>query len=331
MATDHILFIHGVNTRDEKEDPAYANKLIQKLNQTIDGNITLNPIPLYWGDVGSQAQADLLNLLEDSPAWKKLWFKEFRAKQLLQFAGDAAVYISRYVGSQVVDRLNQQANDGLKSFNQNEDRLHLVTHSWGTVILFDILFAARWDREDIPGHESAQQIRDTLFGVAPNIDTGLRLASVHTMGSPIALFSLIDVARGNEEARGEQELTTDRGNKVNTHDITPRLEKLLESLFEKRQRMPLPWRNFIHPGDPVAWPLEKVMPHLVDRDSKYLEIKDIVTNNADLSDFLTQPISQSYLALLHGGDAHGSYWDSQQVANEIAQTIGSCGVEVWDC
>jgi hypothetical protein len=143
------------------------------------------------------------------------------------------------------------------------------------------------------------------------------------MGSPIALFSLIDVARGKEEARGVKELTTDRGNKVNTHDITPRLEKLLESLFEKRQRMPLPWRNFIHPGDPVAWPLEKVMPHLVDRDSKYLEIKDIVTNNADLSDFLTLPISQSYLALLHGGDAHGSYWDSQQVANEIAQTIAN--------
>lgn len=128
----------------------------------------------------------------------------------------------------------------------------MITHSWGNVILFDILFAARWDQSDMPGHQSAQDIRNSLFGVEPNPNTGLSLASIHTMGSPIALFSLIDVARSKEKTKGEKELTTARGNKVNTHDITPRLENLLQSLSEIRQGMPLPWRNFIHPGDPVA-------------------------------------------------------------------------------
>lgn len=336
MATDYIMFIHGVNTREEKEQPTYADHLFNHLNQTVSNNgRSLKKVALYWGDVGNDAQNDLLNSLKDSEAWNKLWFKEFRAKQLMQFAGDAAVYISRYIGSQVVDRLSQQAKVGLQGFKQNEDSLHLITHSWGTVILFDILFAARWDQSDIAGHQSAQDIRNSLFGVEPNSNKGISLASIYTMGSPIALFSLIDVARSNEKAKAEKELTTDKGNKVNTHDITPRLERLLESLSKIRQGTPLPWRNFIHPGDPVAWPLEKVMLNLVDRESRYLEIKDIVTNNADFSDFLTQPLSQSFLALLHGGDAHGSYWESKQLANEIARTIAqspklSVTTEAWE-
>ncbi|MDJ0689095.1 MAG: hypothetical protein QNJ41_11355 [Xenococcaceae cyanobacterium MO_188.B32] len=29
MATDYILFIHGVNTRDQRENPRYADDLIE--------------------------------------------------------------------------------------------------------------------------------------------------------------------------------------------------------------------------------------------------------------------------------------------------------------
>lgn len=110
------------------------------------------------------------------------------------------------------------------------------------------------------------------------------------------------------------------GTVVNTHDITKQLQELLESLHRRHGRK-LPWRNYIHPGDPVAWPLEKVMPMLVDGDSQYLDIKDLITHKADLSDFLFAPASQTALALIHGGDAHGSYFTNMEVAEEIAQTI----------
>jgi hypothetical protein len=36
---------------------------------------------------------------------------------------------------------------------------------------------------------------------------------------------------------------------------------------------------------------------------------------------LTEPVSQTVLALLHGGDAHASYWQSQEVAQKIAEEI----------
>lgn len=153
-------------------------------------------------------------------------------------------------------------------------------------------------------------IRKILFGLPPNPETGIRLASIHTMGSPIALFSLLSV-------------------NGSSHDFKPRLNKLLENLHNLRGGK-LPWLNFIHSGDPVAWPLEKIMFDLVDGDAKYLDFKDVITRKANLSDFLMEPVSQTILALLNGGNAHGSYWKSKEVAQIITQTIKEV-VKVGHC
>jgi hypothetical protein len=175
----------------------------------------------------------------------------------------------------------------------------LVTHSWGTVILLDILFADRWEDEKIPGHQDVMTIRNALFGLGANPNQGIPLASIHTMGSPIALFSLISF-------------------NGSSHDFQPQFNQLLANLYHLRGRE-LPWLNFIHPSDPVAWPLERVMSGLVDGDAKYLDFKDQLTHQ--WFDFLMQPFSQTILALLNGGQAHGSYWRSKEVAQSIAQTI----------
>jgi hypothetical protein len=318
MVTDYVLFIHGVNTREEREKATYADNLFRLIEEKVNDTestlpLTLKSIPLYWGDVNIVAEQTLLSTLQDSPDWKHLWFREFREKQILQFAGDAALYISRYVGSQVVQQLAEQSQKMLKGW-QPKDRLHLVTHSWGTVILFDVLFAARWDEDKIPGYPYARAIRDFVFGVEPNPEKGIRLSSIHTMGSPVALFSLIDV---KENPTGTNVNTP---NITNTHDITPRLEELLENLYQSLGKKLL-WKNFIHPGDPVAYPLATLMTQLVDGNGKYLDVQDVVMHNKELFDFFTQAVSQSVLALLHGGDAHSNYWKSEEVARTIAQTI----------
>jgi len=54
--------------------------------------------------------------------------------------------------------------------------------------------------------------------------------------------------------------------------------------------------------------------------SECIEIKDIVTH-INPSDWLTNIVSQTTFALLHGGDAHGSYWGSEEVAQEIVEVI----------
>ncbi|MFB2936709.1 hypothetical protein ACE1B6_15765 [Aerosakkonemataceae cyanobacterium BLCC-F154] len=301
MAKDYLLFIHGVNTRDKLEKPSYADKLFQLIQESADSSLQLEKIPLYWGDINEDAQERLRNTFKQSTAWNELWFQDFRANQLLQFAGDAALYLSRTIGSEVVQRIKEQAKEGLKGYDPNKDRLHLITHSWGTVILFDILFAKRWNYPNVPAHQDVMDIRNTLFGLSPSPYTGIELASIHTMGSPIALFSLLHVDGS-------------------THNFQQLFEELLQNLYNIRNRQ-LPWLNFLHPGDPVAWPLEKLLFDSLNGETKYLDLADIVIQREDFSDFLFKMVSQKILALVHGGDAHGSYWSSKQVADTIAQTI----------
>ncbi len=318
MPTDYVLFNHGVNTREERPQPTYADplfELIQRYYHQAPAR-TLKKIALYWGNVNEEEEQKLLQTYQSSSIWEQLWFIQFRQKQLMQFVGDGALYISRYCGSKVADALKEQGIAGLQGYDPEEDRLHIVTHSMGTVILFDILFSARWDPDYAPGHASVEVIRSGLFGVSPNSTQGIRLGSISTMGSPIGFFSLLDVNRSMEDAKDA------RGNIIGTHDITPRLEKFLQSLHQELGRK-LPWYNFAHPGDPIAYPLEKLLPQLVDANNQYLDVHDILTHPVSLTDFLSEPFSQTIFALLHGGEAHNSYWQNDLVAQKIAQAIES--------
>jgi hypothetical protein len=327
MATDYILFIHGVNNRSDRERPEYADGLFQKIEREIQNNAShsgrrLEKVALYWGDVNIEAETRLKNQLYASPLWDRMWFREFRDTQLIQFTGDAALYISRYVGSKVVKKLKERAMEIIEN-SEPDDCLHLVTHSWGTVILFDVLFAGRWEQQvngrNVPGRDEVMAIRDAFFGISgnnPDAKHGIKLASIHTLGSPIAIFSLVDVIGDRESNDAENALT-----QGNSHDITPKLRQLLETLYQERQGQKLPWRNYLHPGDPLAYPLVELIGDLVDNDQKYLDIRDIISREAEMLDMLTESVSQTTLALLNGGKAHGSYWRSDKVAQEISKVV----------
>lgn len=319
--TDYILFIHGVNIRQNIKSPNYADKLITLLKNEFKKDspkLNIKFIPLYWGDVSQNAQQDLLEKLRKSSKWENMWFKNMREKEIIQFAGDAALYISRRIGSCIVEKLKDGAVQELKNCPRKA-RLHLVTHSWGTFILFDILFASRWEDPNIPAYESVKSIRRQIYGISPQPEQGIRLASIHTMGSPVSLFSLLDVIQGQEQTQGKSELKYINSS---SHDITPELQNLLAALGKSNHGMELPWNNFMHPGDPIAYPLESVIYSLVDGEHKYLNIQDVLIPTSGFSDFLFKLFSQSPLALLlNGGNAHGSYWESQTVAQKITETI----------
>jgi len=327
MATDYILFIHGVNTRENVEPPTYADELFTLIRDTIvqhsNGKSVHNliKVPLYWGSVGVPAENALRKEYHSSPQWKKFWFRNMRSGVLLEFAGDIALYMSRYFGARVADKMK---DDALKLLGNpttlnpdSGDRLHIVAHSLGTVILFDILFSARWDQEGIPGYDSVKAIREAIYGVEPDWAKGIRLASISTMGSPLGLFSLMDVNKSTVEKKN------DKNEIVNTHDITPRLQQLLERLSTKMEGegRRLPWLNFAHPGDPLAAPLVPLMPNMIDGERKYVHIEDIILQNTTIADRIGQLLSKSPLALFHAGSAHLSYLTNRQVAEKIAKTI----------
>jgi hypothetical protein len=306
MATDYILFVHGVKNRDLAAFTRTGLELLQRVQMTIDDpHRDLKPIFLFWGDLNEKPQQALVRGLEASPQWRNLWFPEFRTKDILEFAGDAALYLSRHVGTQVVRRFQQTALRPLQTADpEGGDRLHLVTHSLGTVILFDLLFATRWDDSRLARDSSTRdisqvisQIRNALFGLGSQPQEGLPIASIHTLGSPIALFSLLAVA-------GES-----------THDLTTDLRVLLQNLYHRCGRQPLPWYNYMHPGDPIAYPLQGVLPSLIGNARFYVKVQDIITEHRGL------PFMHNKLSLLWGSDAHSSYWSSKLVAQTVAGAL----------
>ncbi len=311
MTTDYILFVHGVNVNETSVDnPVYANKLIEAIEKKTNQLLQVKSIPLYWGNVPDEPLKELEQKLRASAIWEKLWFKDFRISQILPFIGDAALYLSRHFSFLAVEQLREQTAIRLNDINldseTNKSRLHLVTHSWGTVILFDVLFAGRWDDPNIPGFHSVQEIRQKIFGLLPEVNQGIRLASIHTMGSPIALFSLITFIG--------------RNNPGSSHDISPKLKELFRKFNE--QKIKIYWQNYIHPGDPIAWPLEGVLPTLVGRDfTKNVEVKDVLTQGTGGLDFLGNLLQGTFLSLINGGSAHNSYWENEEVANNISQII----------
>ncbi len=101
--------------------------------------------------------------------------------------------------------------------------------------------------------------------------------------------------------------------------MTLRRERLPISLGDKSKR--LPWLNFAHPGDPLASPLNPLMPDMVDQDRKYVDVEDVILKNVTFADHVGQLFNNSPLTMLYAGDAHMSYLKSRQVADRIASVI----------
>ncbi|MBA2680628.1 MAG: hypothetical protein H0U76_19810 [Ktedonobacteraceae bacterium] len=316
MPTDYVLFNHGVSTREARPQPTYADSLFDLIqsNYRSSSGRTLKKIVLYWGDISAAEEERLLTIYRSSPYWNQMWFRSIRETIILQSVGDVALYLSRYIGAKVADRLQEQTLAGLASFNPEEDRLHLVSHSLGTAILFDILFSARWDAPNSSGHTSVETLRNLLFGLGPTPKTGIVVGSVTTMGSPLGLFSLIDVDQSTENK------TDSSGHLLSSYDITPRLAKLLMNL-RNELGMKLPWYNFMHPGDPIATPLAQLLPELVDRDQQYINIQDVLIPPMGLTEDLVNLVSQWPPSILVGLQTHNEYFERNDVAQRIAQAI----------
>jgi hypothetical protein len=361
---DYIIFIHGVATRDGGLPSTYSDYLFglikTKCNQ-LGLSSNLIQVPLYWGDVSLADEADVLKLEQDSSIYAHYDAKDLRENFLLPFVGDAVAYISRFLGGRVVETLKAQAQTYLSGMKANEEnRFHLVSHSWGTVILFDVLFASRWDDPAVFGAASAMEMRDVVFGLEPSPYTGVVMRSIHTMGSPLDIFSLMEVtsqpfvrtpgpvipaaalqeistnvlakptvtAAATDGARAQQAAVgpgkvADFVNAARTavvvpqtHAVTPALSKLLTTLYSVLGK-PLNWYNFAHPGDFVAYPLEKLMPSMLAVPAGYLNVQDFLVTDAGPQWFENmEPVT-----VLSAAGAHQSYWKSNLVAEHITQAI----------
>lgn len=288
-----VWFMHGASVRRVE----YADPMRQFLIQDFSDRAL--PMPefysSFWGDaLGSTTQLwdwvqqDLEAFKWDHPQIDVediFHYRQRREQFVSGFFGDIFTYLNSDRGREVRRIIAVQFLTFLKSVPFEQD-LHLVAHSLGSVILWDILFSHKFD-----SHDPAFYIRDLIKGLsAPSQGRKVRLRSITTMGSPLLFFN--------------QWL-----------DINA---QKLEQFASRYTGTPLRWVNIIHASDVFAYPIRASL-NLENTAGIYLRDQYLGERN-----FLKKSVGDLTLALGLVSE-HSRYWRSGRVARLVAANLlGDC-------
>jgi hypothetical protein len=167
--------------------------------------------------------------------------------------------------------------------NPFEEDLHIVAHSLGSVILWDILFSENFDDSD-----PAFYIRHAIKGMSGHSEgRKVKLRSVTTLGSPIIIFSQFLRINGDR----------------------------LKAFASRYTAEPLRWVNVIHASDVFAYPIRASL----ELDGSNLYFQDHYLGDRS---FFKKQIGDVTMALGLLAD-HSRYWRSSRVARvAIANLLG---------
>ncbi len=143
-----VFFIHGVATQDAKYAQPLENLIREEFNKRG------KPCPCFyssfWGhilkDVGKMwnwIERDLQEIKKENPQADLqdiFRYQKFRKDFLFEFFGDAFTYLNSERGAEIRRLIADRLEDFIKQ-NPKENELHIVSHSLGSVILWDILFS----------------------------------------------------------------------------------------------------------------------------------------------------------------------------------------------
>ncbi|MGB5963507.1 MAG: hypothetical protein WBG73_22915 [Coleofasciculaceae cyanobacterium] len=307
-----IFFIHGVATRDAQ----YAEPLRTFIRQEFNNKgIFPHFHSSFWGNflgdrdkMWNNIEQDLQELRQESPQTNLediFRYRKFRDGLLSQFVGDFLAYLNPQRGIAIRKVIAQDLYHFLHD-NPEETEIHIIAHSLGSVILWDVLFSERFSPQD-----PALEIRAMINGLnQPN--AARLLNSITTMGSPILFLNTM-------------------------LDVKPEQVKQFVAGYQKK---PLSWVNIIHASDIIAYPLRASL-KLNSSDNLYFKDK-FLDNDANslertLSDFaksdnkivqaigVVNPLINEAVAyapmLVGAADSHIGYWNCRQTASLITANI----------
>lgn len=316
-----VFFIHGVATQDVK----YARSLESLIREEFKkrGQSCPQFYSSFWAnilkDVGKMwnwIEQDLQEFQEEnsqSDLHDIFRYQKFRKDFLFEFFGDAFTYLNSERGAEIRRLIAYQLEDFIK-LNPQENELHIVSHSLGSIILWDILFSDKFKPND-----PAFKIRTLIEGLGSASEgRKVYLNSITTMGSPILLFNMM-LGTNPEEVKSFA-------------DTYP-------------EDNPLRWINIIHSSDIIAYPLRSSLD--IDSYDKFLFKDKYILGDANstektLREFvnsknkvvqaigLVNPLINEAVALAPmfagAGEGHTQYWNCRQTACLItANILGETG------
>ncbi len=150
-----VFFIHGVATKDA----AYSKRLQHLLREEFSKRDKQLPhfYGSFWGAVVSEKGRIWNRVHQDLRELKKNYphvdsrdifrYQEFREDFISDFFGDVLTYFNTERGRDVREIIAQQLHKFLQNSSQEEE-LHIIAHSLGTVVLWDVLFSGRFPEDD---------------------------------------------------------------------------------------------------------------------------------------------------------------------------------------
>ena len=294
-----VFFIHGVATQNAN----YSEALSKLVREDLNRQHRELPFfyPSFWGDVLKDKNKIWNCILSDlriaSKRFKKtdasnlFRYQNFREGFLSDFVGDMLTYLNDERGFRIRRKLTDQLYDFILRFPDQEN-LHIVAHSLGTVILFDMLFSNRFKVGD-PVFEFRSLIKGLSHSLGIEPPRKINLRSVTTMGAPILFFNTM----------------------LNVDSET------INGFFRRYQGMPLRWVNLVHASDLIAYPLGSSFS--IDLDSKHVFFRDkYISEDANFAEGMARTLGQLETAMALGAsDAHGSYWSHPIAVKLVSANI----------
>ncbi len=304
-----VFFIHGVAT----QNAGYADSLKKLIKDEFAKRNTVLPhfYSSFWGAVLNKSGQMWNWIHQDLQKFSKkhantnardvFRYQEFREDFISKFFGDFLTYFNPQRGAKIREQIFYQLEDFLKEHPAETD-LHIVAHSLGSVILWDILFSERLDPDD-----PAYRIRRLIAKLSHSSgDAKLHLRSICTMGSPLLFFSMmLDVV--------PERIKTFANASDGKVELQP-------GVYKRYSQGSARWTNIIHASDIVAYP---ICASLNPDSSSSLFLRDkFIWADANVSERGARTFGQAHAAMALGvADAHSSYWQSRGTARLITANI----------
>ncbi|MGQ4649867.1 hypothetical protein [Lyngbya aestuarii] len=290
-----VFFIHGVATKDA----GYSKKLEALLKEEFIKKDQSLPLfyASFWGNILKQTgqiwnwvHQDLQDLERNYPqvdVQDVFRYQAFRQDFISEFFGDILTYFNTERGRKIRELIAQGLGDLIRTSPQ-DDELHIITHSLGSVILWDILFSQEFKSGD-PAYEIRSMIN------LPNSPEDRRktyVKSITTMGAPVLFFNMM------------LNISQDK----------------IRVLTDQYKTRPLRWVNIIHSSDIIAYPLKASLN--VQSLTNFFFRDKYIWADANIPEKGARVFGQTPAAMALGvADAHGYYWRSRGTARLIAANL----------
>ena len=283
-----VWFMHGASVRRVEYADSLREQLIERLSDR--GLPTPEFYSSYWGEsLGSTTQLwdwvqqDLETFKWDNPQIDVddvFHYRQRREQLISGFFNDIFNYLNTQQGREVRRTIAVQFLNFLAATPFEED-LHIVAHSLGSIILWDILFSEAFDVSD-----PAFYVRHAIKGLSERSEgRKVKLRSITTLGSPLLFFNRllkVDVVR-------------------------------LRQFADRYTGTPLRWLNVINASDIFAYPLRASL----ELEASTLYFRDHYLGERN---FLKKNIGDVAMALGLMTD-HSRYWSSDRVGGLVTANL----------